>query len=410
MTGLEIHADLAGTTVLVGILQVTPTSGSELSSFTYAPGWLEHPDGYALEPRLPLSAGTQSFGPLLGALRDASPDAWGERLLDHTWTVDAPRHPPLIRALVAVHDRHRQGALRLRWPGEQNAFIGEAAVSAGLEDLPALLAAADAVAPVERGTGWRAAEEAQLLVAAGAASLGGMRPKVPVVLPDGRSAIAKLPATSDPWDVLAGEYLAMTLAARCGIHTARTELLDLDGRSVLLVTRFDRTADGGRIGYLSAKSLLGLQPGEPSSYDEIARAIGDHGAAARADRLELFDRMVLNVAVGNTDDHLRNHGFLAGPGGWRLSPAFDITINPHDHPRSTFISGRGAEGDALGLGEAARWFPVPQAHVRAGMLEIAQVVAGWREVAEELGITRRISLEVAAALDWRSRLLREAAT
>jgi serine/threonine-protein kinase HipA len=166
-------------------------------------------------------------------------------------------------------------------------------------------------------------EEIALLVAPGS-SLGGARPKANFRAADGTLWIAKFPSRNDAWDVGAWEFALSQLAEAAGISVPRADLLELaEGHRTFTAQRFDRTSGGRRL-YASAMTLVGVRDNEPASYPEIAEAIAQFGSGDRDaidhDLEQLFRRAVFNVITANRDDHLRNHGFLGDPRGWRLSP------------------------------------------------------------------------------------------
>ncbi len=139
---------------------------------------------------------------------------------------------------------------------------------------------------------------------------------------------------------MAWEATTLDLMDSAGIRTPHRTLTHVGERSVLILRRFDRTDEGHRIGYISAMTALGASDGEHRDYADIAEAIRDLSRSPRADHHELFDRAVASVALGNTDDHLRNHGFLADHGSWTISPAFDVNPTPDPwQARSTSIMG-----------------------------------------------------------------------
>ena len=190
--------------------------------------------------------------------------------------------------------------------------------------LPRLMSAANRVLD-DRETG----DDLQLLLAPGS-SLGGARPKASVVGPDGTLLIAKFPSQTDDWPIPAWEAVAMTLAMRAGVVVPGFQLSQVARRPVFMMSRFDRRADGGRIPFCSALAALGAADGETRSYMELVDFLRQDGADAPGDAAQLWRRMVFNILVSNTDDHLRNHGFLREPGGWRLSPAYDLNPMPVD--------------------------------------------------------------------------------
>ncbi|MDO8733034.1 MAG: HipA domain-containing protein [Actinomycetota bacterium] len=166
----------------------------------------------------------------------------------------------------------------------------------------------------------------KLLLDAGSGSLGGARPKASVR--DGKLLkIAKFPHSSDAWDVMAWEKTALDLAERAHIQCPTRELVKVSSQNVLLLDRFDRGGDN-RIPYLSAMSLMQVKDGSHSDYVELAEALAQHSSRAHNDLQELWRRIAFSIAINNTDDHMRNHGFLREPSGWLLSPIFDINPDP----------------------------------------------------------------------------------
>lgn len=296
--------------------------------------------------------------------------------------------------LLGVSDATRQGALRLRLPGEPE-FLAPGVDVPPLIDLPRLLGAADAVGR-SRGDDWAAVK---MLLDAGTASLGGARPKA-TVMKAGRLMIAKFPHAHDEWDVMAWEAVALDLAESCGIEVPAHELVDVGGRNVLVVERFDRR-DDVRIPYISAMSLTGSSDGQNSDYTQIAEALAECGARVRHDLEQLWRRMAFSVVVNNVDDHLRNHGMLWQGTGWVLSPAFDI--NPDPRPEAERVTSIGwstapqdAGGALLGVGEHCG---LDQERAAAIWDEVAGAVRPWRDIAGKRGITSAERDRFAPVLD-----------
>ena len=370
--------------------------GRGTASFQYDPGWLRHPDRFAIEPVLELGPGahhTEAGQELFGAFSDSAPDRWGRMLLQRAERRDARNDGRTPRALgeadflLRVDDETRQGALRFAEErgGSFLAPAGAARIPPVVE-LPRLLGAADRLAS-DSGDD----DDLRLLLASGS-SLGGARPKASVREPDGRLAIGKFPSGQDEWDVPLWEAVALSLAGRAGIATSVWRTADAGGREVLVLRRFDREA-GRRIPFLSAMTMLGARDREPRSYPEIADALRRYGAAPAADLKELWRRIVFTVLISNRDDHLRNHGFLLrGAGGWRLSPAYDLNPVPAD------LGGRNLttpirEGDdraSLELAlETASYYGLTAREAREITRRVADAVRGWRGEAAFGGLGRR---------------------
>ena len=388
---IEVFIDREGETRLVGWCHCFARRGSRSSVFEYADEWLGRVDSFALDPaNLPLERKriyTRSDkSPLTGALRDTAPDRWGRQLIRRaSRKIGEKRSLSDIDHLMAMSDRTRIGALRYRREGEE-AFdrnIGHYRVPP-LIRLPALVKAVDAIQ-----SDTETAEDPRLLPDEGS-TLGGARPKSAVIVDDGRPAIAKFPGNDDVRSIPHGEVPAMTLAAAAGIDVAEARLLDVAGRPVSLITRFDRDGDR-RIPFLSAMSLLGLDDGDEATFTDIPDVIRVHSSAPTADLDELWRRIVLNVMVGNLDDHLRNHGFLCDRNNrWRLSPACDpnpIPLTEKAREPTTWISEEGPEADIDLARAAAPRFALTIDQADAIIDEVAMAVTGWRNTARHPGMT-----------------------
>lgn len=391
-----VHIDLHGSTVLVGRLWTRIRRGRESASFEYDAAWLEHPERFALEPAMTLAPGPFHTPPekaLFGAIGDSAPDRWGRMLMrraEHRRVENEGQAPrTLFEAdfLLRVDDEARQGALRFTEDAD-GPFLAPASEMRipPLFRLPRLLSA------TERFTEEQDDDDDLKLLLAPGSSLGGARPKASVRDHDGRLTLAKFPHRRDDVDVVLWEAVALTLADRADIPVPEWRIERINGKAVLLTRRFDREA-GGRIPFLSAMSMLGANDRETRSYLEIADALRRYGAAAKEDLAQLWRRIVFNVLASNTDDHLRNHGFLyAGHRGWRLSPAYDLNPVPIDlGPRvlSTAIDLDDPTASieaALGTAEYYGLKPLEASSI-AG--ELARSVSGWREAASSLGIHAR---------------------
>lgn len=390
-----VYADLAGTTNLVGRLWTRSRGGRENASFEYDRAWLSESMRFALEPALQLGPGQFHSGsdrPLFGAIGDSTPDRWGRMLMRRAErhraasTGNAPRTLREIDYLLSVDDGARPGALRFA-SRAGGPFLADRLHGRipPLVELPRLLAAANHVLE-DAATG----EDLQLLLAPGS-SLGGARPKASVIDGGGQLLIAKFPNSSDEINIVRWEEVALRLARRAGVKVSRSRLERIGGRCVLLLRRFDRKLQT-RIPYLSAMSLLGAAANEDHSYLELADALRRYGASPRSDLRDLWRRIVFSVLISNTDDHLRNHGFLyLGPQGWTLSPAFDLNPVPLDvRPRilSTAITFDDAMASLELAFEVAEYFEMDAATARRTAAEVGSAVSAWRSEAAELGISK----------------------
>ena len=345
---LLVYADIDGTPCLAGRLWTRTRNDRETATFEYDAGWLARPDRFFLEPALTLGPGpfhTAADGTLFGAIGESAPDRWGRTLMRRAERRRAerdrvtPRTLTEVDYLLMVDDEARQGALRFA-EQERGPFLAEYAQTRipPLLELARLLSAAEHVmndadaAPrpfVSVARDQTTDDDLRLLLAPGS-SLGGARPKASVRDRDRWLAIAKFPNPGDEIDVVRWEAIALTLATTAGIAAPAWRLENVAGKSVLLLRRFDRTP-GGRIPFLSAMSMLGAKDNEPRSYLEFVDVLRQYGGAPGDDMQELWRRIVFSILISNTDDHLRNHGFLwTGPAGWRLSPVYDLNPVPID--------------------------------------------------------------------------------
>jgi serine/threonine-protein kinase HipA len=296
----------------------------------------------------------------------------------------APRTLREIDYLLMVHDEARQGALRFAEREGGPFLAGYSTVKIPpLVELPRLLSAAEHVLS-DTDTD----EDLRLLLAPGS-SLGGARPKASVRDRDGHLAIAKFPSNGDEVNTVLWEAVALALAAKAGIPVPAWRLETVVGKPVLLLRRFDRER-GMRIPFLSAMSMLDARDNEPRSYLEFVDVLRQHGAAPKEDMHALWRRIVFSILISNTDDHLRNHGFLwEGPTGWRLCPAYDLNPVPTDiKPRvlsTTIDLDNGTASLKLAL-EVASYFELGDGEANRIAGQVGQAVATWRKQAAKLGI------------------------
>jgi len=394
---IEVHLDWEGSTQFVGRLH-SATRGSSVT-FEYGTEWLTNPRAFAIDPtNLPLRPGPHHETSLFGALQDCGPDRWGRVLIDRAVRRQVLESKPYrdLDYVLALEDSSRIGALRFRADSSGPFLASSDGRIPPVVQLAALINAADAVHG-ETET----AQDIRFLLGVGS-PVGGARPKSVVALPDGRLAIAKFPKPDDIRDIAAGEILALTLAANAGIRVAEHRWVHSKGRSVSVITRFDR--DGGkRIPFISANSLLGLAHGEQGTYTMLADGIRQFGDEVRLELRELWRRMVFSLLASNYDDHLRNHGFLMRTAGlWSLSPAYDLNPVPEiDRAQTlkTAISEEHDEPSVMGALDAASRFGLRGPEAKATLREVLAAVLEWRKTARQLRISAGTMAAYASAFE-----------
>ena len=400
-----VYVDLDGQPAPVGRLWARMRKNRDSASFEYDEEWLARADRFALEPALELGPGpfhTPADKAMFGAIGDSAPDRWGRVLMrraERRQAQQAGKTPRTLREidyLLMVNDEARQGALRFaQEPGGPFLAADDVRPIPPLIELPRLLSAAENVVGESESD-----EDLRLLLAPGS-SLGGARPKASVRDKDGHLAIAKFPHKDDEIDAVSWEAVALSLAKKAGIPVPSWRIETVTKKPILLLRRFDR-AKGTRIPFLSAMSMLGANDNETRSYLEFVDALRRYGAAPKGDMRMLWRRVLFSVLISNTDDHLRNHGFLYhGPDGWRLSPAYDLNPSPHGRGLSLAISD---SDNSLSLDlalEVRKFFRVAEDDARDIINRVVTAVRNWRHYANSLGIPReeqdRMSPAFAAA-------------
>lgn len=405
-TEVYVYVDIAGTPHLAGRLWARVRKGRESATFEYHPGWLENADRFSLEPALTLGPGpfhTPSGKPLFGTIGDSAPDRWGRVLMRRAErrraerAGETPRTLMEIDYLLMVDDEARQGALRFA-RSEGGPFLAEheAARIPPLIDLPQLLSAAEHVVGDTDSF-----DDLRLLLAPGS-SLGGARPKASVRDRDGHLAIAKFPHKDDEINTVLWEAVALRLAAKAGIPVPDWRIEQVLNKPVLLLRRFDRV-QGQRIPFLSAMSMLGASDNESRSYLEFVDALRRYGASPKQDMHELWRRIVFNILISNTDDHLRNHAFLyTGPEGWRLAPAYDLNPVPTDIKPRILTTAIDLDDGSASLDLAMSvvgYFELDKEKAHVIAAEVGKAVTTWREEAARLGLTQAEIDRMASAFE-----------
>lgn len=386
--------------ILIGTLYVSHIRGKEQFSFEYQTEWLgSDMANYCLDPDLSLYHG-RHYMPMdkamFGVFADSCPDRWGKLLMRRREVELARREGRKPRKLgerdylLGVYDKARMGALRFK--EEKNGqFLSDdqELATPPWTTLRTLEAASWGFENDESGL---ESKWLRQLLAPGS-SLGGARPKATVMDEKGNLWIAKFPSKHDEYNSGAWEMVVHDLAGLCGLEVpeARLETFSKNG-STFLVKRFDRNRNR-RIHFASAMTLLGKTDGasgeDGSSYLEMASFIKANGAEPKRDLEELWKRIIFNMAVSNTDDHLRNHGFILTRKGWILSPLYDVNPVPYGDTLSLNVS---MDDNSISIDlakEVAKYFNIDSGKAEKKSEEIISTVGEkWMTYAEKYGLSR----------------------
>ena len=389
---LPFHNDL------VGVLYITQMRGRETYSFEYDLKWLEnHP--VLLDPDLQLYRGRQYLNDaknVFGVFADSSPDRWGRKLMQRREEIRAKKADEKPRKLLdsdyllGVFDESRMGGLRFKLDPDGE-FVS-ADKDYATPPWTSLRELEQASAAFENDAAGLNEKWLKQLLAPGS-SLGGARPKASVLAPNGSLWIAKFPSKHDDFDMGAWEMTVHDLATLCGLKVpeAKAEKFSKLG-TTFLVKRFDRSGEQ-RIHFLSAMTMLGKTDGananDGSSYLEIVSFLKANGAAPGKDLAELWKRIVFSMAVSNTDDHFRNHGFLLTSHGWELSPMYDVNPDIFGEFLSLNVDEDRSDLDFDLAIDAAQNYGVDARHAQEIVKQIKEIVRdNWKTAAKQYGIGR----------------------
>jgi len=385
MSDIEVFLDAYGELRRVGLLRRYAGARRERVTYEHDPDWLAAPEAFQFDPTLPLVRGpisTPANKEMFGTLGDSAPDTWGRELMRRAERRAAEREGRPVRTLhesdylLGVSDQTRLGALRFRLVGDEEFQAPQA------RGVPTTVALGDLLLASQRILRGDETDEDLLLIFAPGSSLGGARPKASVFDQHGHLSIAKFPKETDRYSMSRWEAIALDMARDCGITTIEHDLAPSQNGPIFITRRFDRI-DNQRIPFISAMAMTEHEDGdENGSYLEIVDAITDHGADPVRDRVELFRRIAFSILISNTDDHLRNHGFLwTGRRGWKLSPCYDL--NPvADAPRilKTRIDFDDATASLQLLRDVAEYFLRPTDGDQI-IKDCAAVTRAWRTYA-----------------------------
>jgi len=386
---------------LIGCLNADLLKGKEIFSFEYNSDWLKFQKFSFFDPDLQLYKDrqyTQQDKDLFGFFTDSCPDRWGRMLMTRREAIEAREENRVPKKLlesdflIGIQDLSRMGALRFKTELE-GPFLADNTKNSipvwttirELEQASYLLEKDDISLEEEK-------KKIQMLIQPGS-SLGGARPKATVQAPDGSLWIAKFPSRHDEIDTGAWEMVTHELAVLCDLRVpeAKWERFSKNG-STFLVKRFDRTQEGKRVHFISAMTALGKVDGNNSqdgtSYLDMVQCIQQQGSKPKEDLLELWKRIVFSIAVTNTDDHLRNHGFLFDRKGLRLSPMYDVNPNPDGTGLSLNIDEMDNSLDFDVAIEASKYFDIKKDNAKNIANEMKENIKQWDKIADRFGISR----------------------
>ena len=389
---LQFHNELVGT------IYVSQTRGREFYSFEYASSWLEK--GYmSLDPDIQLYKGRQYINDekkIFGVFGDSCPDRWGKKLMNRREELRArkaqerPRKLLESDYLLGVYDEARMGGLRFKLDSDGEYMSNDKDYAT--PPWTSLRELEQSSIAFENDDNKLDERWIKQLLAPGS-SLGGARPKASVLAPDGSLWIAKFPSKHDDFDSGAWEMVVHELAVECGLNVpeARVEKFSKLG-TTFLVKRFDRN-ENNRIHFSSAMTMLGKTDGanstDGSSYLDIVSFIKSNGSKPKSDLQELWTRIVFSMAVSNTDDHFRNHGFILTDDGWELSPMYDVNPDIYGEFLSLNVDSDNSIIDFQLAIDAAKYYGVTEQDATGIVDSIRENVRNnWRLLAKKYGINR----------------------
>lgn len=387
---------------LIGELGYESLRGSDSYSFKFADSWIKKYNSIQLSNDLNNYPGIQYTQPnkdIFGCFADALPDRWGRTLLLRREQILAQEENRPVKRLssfdflVGIDDFSRMGAFRFKetLDGEFINTTNSLRIPP-LTDLRELISASKEIENSENTNNLPEKKWITQLVQPGS-SLGGARPKANVVDTERNVYVAKFPSLKDDYDAGLWEHFCHLLAKNAGINTADTKVLAVNEKHhTLLSKRFDRTAEGKRIHFASAMTLLGLNDGDNATtghgYLDIVDFILSSCTDVDANLCELFRRVAFNICIGNTDDHFRNHGFLLTAKGWTLSPAYDMnpTLNTH---QSLLINSKTNVSDLSVLVNSCDEYMLTAQVAKNIINEVVEAIKDWRIITNKIGISKR---------------------
>ena len=404
MNRLFVYGDFdwLETSVLIGELAYESLRGSDSYSFEFDKGWLAKYGNIFLSADINNFPGLQYTQPgkdIFGCFSDALPDRWGRTLLNRREQILAAEEKRPVRRLssfdylLGIDDFSRMGGFRLK-ENPEGEFIN-------CEDYLRIPPITDIRTLVVASMEFERSEEKNLLpekkwiqqLVHPGTSLGGARPKAGVVDEEGKLCVAKFPSRRDDYDVALWEHHSHLLAKDAGVTAAVTRVINSgDKYHVLLSKRFERTEEGRRIHFASAMTLLGLTDGcdakSGNGYLDIVDFILQNCCDVNENLRQLYRRVAFNIAIGNSDDHFRNHGFLLTPRGWTLAPAYDMNPTLSEY-QSLLINSSTNESNLQILLDSSEEYMISREEALTIITEVLKGISKWQGIAVGLGISKR---------------------
>lgn len=396
-TDIYVYADWIGLSqpTLVGILIAHQAKGRKAFSFEYDKQWLKTNERRIIDPDIQFYSGQQfpnnkeNFGVFL----DSMPDTWGRTLMKRRESqlakINGIKAKTLydIDFLLGVYDETRMGAFRFKLDPDGDFLDNNTERST--PPWSTVRELQQAVVHYENNEeihSWL-----KLLIAPGS-SLGGARPKANILDENNELWIAKFPSKNDTIDKAAWEFLTYKLAIQAGVDMAECRLERVNGQHHTFFTkRFDRIGTD-RIHFSSAMTMTGNNEDtikdNPASYLDIVEFIQDNGVHIDKNLAQLWRRMIFNIAVSNTDDHLRNHGFILSSDGWTLSPAYDLNPSIDKDGLALNIDMHNNDLDFELAKSVGEYFRLHETQMNSIIKEVLDGVKGWESIAKDIGVSR----------------------
>ncbi len=398
---IYVYADWIGLDgpILMGILSAHFAKAKKAFSFQYNKDWLEKDLYHLLDPEIEFYSGPQypTDKENFGIFMDSMPDTWGKTLMKRREAQDARARGEKAKTLyeldylLGVYDESRMGALRFKTnpdgPFLDNDDNSPTPPWSSLGDLQ------EAVNHLENDIQSDAIRQWIAVLIAPGSSLGGARPKANILGKNKELWIAKFPSKTDIVDKAAWEFLAYKLAISCGIDMSESRIEHISGQyHTFLTKRFDRN-NGGRIHFASAMTMTAnteetLKKVTPS-YLELVDVIETYGTNVEENLHQLWRRIIFNIAISNTDDHLRNHGFILNEKGWVLSPAYDLNPSTEKDGLALNIDMDDNALDYFLAKSVGEFFRLSETEMDQIIGEVLRVVKDWKSVAKQIGISNK---------------------